>query len=219
MNVLRAVLTCDCMPETFDDKWFKAAKRKAGVTNSEIGARRGRDHSVISKIANGSQPMTLEWAQTFSEILDVPLATVLEKTGAAQPPLARALPPGLSEGDAAPFTYAPSMPEVARHREIARTMGERPGVDVWRVKGRAMMLAGLIEGDFILVDTHAAERVRPGDIVIAQVYNPRGAITVLRRFEPPVLVAASPDPADARVHVVDGENVVIRGKVIASWRV
>jgi SOS-response transcriptional repressor LexA len=98
-------------------------------------------------------------------------------------------------------------------------MGDRPGVDVWRVKSRAMALSGLLEGDFMLVDTHAAERVRAGDVVIAQIYTRTGANTVLRRFEPPVLVAASADPADGRVHVVDGDNVVIRGKVVASWRI
>jgi hypothetical protein len=62
--------------------------------------------------------------------------------------------------------------------------------------------------------------VRPGDVVIAQVYDRGGsAKTVLRRFEPPVLVAASMDPEDWRVHVVDGNNVLIRGKVVASWRI
>jgi SOS-response transcriptional repressor LexA len=165
----------------------------------------------------GRQSMTLDWAKAFADVLQVPLATILEKAGVADAPLVQQLSPGFAESDAAPFAHAPGSGD-GQQRSIAAAMGERPGVDVWRVKSRAMALSGLLEGDFILVDTHAAERVRAGDVVIAQIYTRTGANTVLRRFEPPVLVAASADPADGRVHVVDGVNVVIRGKVVASWR-
>ena len=75
-------------------------------------------------------------------------------------------------------------------------------------------------GDSILVDTHQGDRCRAGDIVIAQIYNRSGgAATVLRRFEPPVLISAPPDPEALKVNVVDGDHVVIKGKVIAKWRV
>ena len=79
---------------------------------------------------------------------------------------------------------------------------------------------GYMPGDYILVDTNAADRARQGDAVIAQIYdNSAGsATTLLRRFEPPVLVAASMEPDERRVHIVDGTNVIIRGKVVASWR-
>jgi hypothetical protein len=203
----------------FDDKWFRDAKRKAGVTNAEIGARRGRDHTVISKLASGSQPMTADWAQVLSEALNVPLATVMEKTGMVDARGAQQLAAGFSDGDAAPYVPGPGLAEGAQVRTVAQALGQRPGVDVWRVRGRAMMLAGLLDGDFILVDTHAADRVKPGDVVVAQVYTPRGATTVLRRFLPPALVAASVEVQDQAVHIVDGVNVLIRGKVVASWRV
>lgn len=202
-----------------DDKWFKLQQKRAGITADQVAARLGRDRSVVSKILSGKQKMTLEWANAFADALQVPLATVLEKAGVTDAPTAQTFSPGFAESDAAPFVYGPGMAEGTQTRSIAQLLGERPGVDVWRVKSRAMALAGLIEGDFILVDTHAAERTRPGDVVIAQIYGRSGANTVLRRFEPPVLVASSADPADARVHVVDGHNVVIRGKVVASWRV
>lgn len=201
-----------------DDKWFKAQQKKAGITADQIAAVLGRDRSVVSKILSGKQRMTLEWAQAFATALHVPLATVLEKSGAADFQAVEQVKPGFSESDATPFIHGPGTVEGPAHRAIATAMGERSGVDVWRVKSRAMALAGLLEGDFILVDMHQAERVRPGDVVIAQIYTPRGATTVLRRFEPPVLLAASADPADNRVYVVDGHNVVIMGKVVASWR-
>lgn len=201
-----------------DDKWFKQQKKRAGVTDSQIAARVGKHPSVVSKIIAGTQRMTLEWAGAFAETLQVPLATVLEKAGVTDAPTAQQVQPGFAESDAAPYVPGPGLAEAATVRSLAQAFGARPGVDVWRVKTRAMLLAGLLPGDFMLVDTHQAETVKPGDAVVAQIYNRTGATTVLRRFEPPVLVAASADPADARVHVVDGVNVVVRGKVTASWR-
>lgn len=199
-----------------DDKWFKTQQKKVGVTAEDIARRMNRSRSNVSHILNGKQRMSLEWAKAFSEVLQVPVATVLEKAGAADPATAQQLSPGFAESDAAPFV-ARGMDDRAP-MTLAQAFGAKPGVDVWSVKGRAMVLAGYMPGDFILVDTHAAERVKAGDAVIAQVYGRNGARTVFRRFEPPVLVAAGTDPADAGVHVVDGENVVIRGKVVASWR-
>lgn len=199
-----------------DDKWFKRQQKIAGITAEDIAARIGRDRSLVSRILNGRQRMSLEWAKAFSDALGVPLATVLEKAGVTGSETVAQLSPGFAEADAVPFVHRPEDPGAM----IARALGaDRPGVDVWRVKGEAMMLDGTLPGDHLLVDTHQAERCSAGDLVLVQIYSRTDATTLLRRYEPPVLVAASPHAADRRVHVVDGVNVVIRGKVIASWRV
>jgi hypothetical protein len=202
-----------------DDKWFKAQQKKAGVTAEDIARRMGRDRSVVSHILSGRQKMSLDWARAFAETLHVDIADVLEKSGAADIKVTQAMRPGFTESDAVPWVPGPGLAEGAAVRSIAVAFGgDRPGVDVWRVKGRAMALAGVLDGDFILVDTHQAERVKAGDIVVAQVYRRDGATTVLRRFQPPVLVAASIDAEENKVFVVDGENAAIRGKVTALWR-
>ena len=209
------MLTSDRM----DEKWFKAQQRKVGVTAEDIANRMGRARSNVSHILTGKQRMSLDWAKAFAEVLQVPLATVLEKAGVTDGETARQVAPGMSEGDAAPWQGAPGQQDQQTVRAIAAALGAtRPGVDVWRVKSASMVLGGLMVGDFLLVDGHQADRAKPGDVVIAQVYNRDGATTVLRRFEPPVLVAASCDPEERKVHVVDGENVLIRGRVVASWR-
>lgn len=202
-----------------DDKWFKAQQRRVGVTAEDIANKLGRARSNVSHILNGHQRMSLEWAKAFAEVLEQPLDVILEKAGVTDAPTAQRVVPGFSEQDAAPFVYGPGFAETNAVKSIATAMGERPGIDVWRVNSATMALAGLLVGDFMLVDTHQSERVRAGDVVVAQVYTRSSAMTVLRRFEPPVLVAASADPADGRVFVVDGENVVVRGKVVASWRI
>jgi SOS-response transcriptional repressor LexA len=201
-----------------DDKWFKRQQKKIGVTAEDIAAARGLSRVNVSHILTGRQRMSLDWAKAFADVLQVPLATILEKAGVTDEPITQQLSPGFAESDASPFSPPPG--QADQMKTIAAALGaSRPGIDIWRVKSNAMALGGLLDGDFILVDTHQSERVRAGDVVIAQLYQRNGtAITVLRRFEPPVLVAASADPADRRVYVVDGENVVIRGKVIASWR-
>lgn len=201
-----------------DVLWFKAKQKAAGLTSFDLGAAIGRDRSVISRIFNGSQKMTLEQARTIAEMLKVPLTEVIERSGIGGKQTAQEISPGFAESDVAAWVPGPGLAEAGTVKTIAAAFGERPGVDVWRVKSKAMALAGLLEGDYFLLDTHQAERVRAGDIVVAQVYSRTGATTVLRRFEPPVLIAASLNPDDGRVYVVDGENVVIRGKVVAVWR-
>lgn len=203
-----------------DDKWFKQQQKRVGVTADEIAQKMGRTRANVSHILTGRQRMSLDWAKAFAEVLQVPLATVLEKAGVTDAPTAQTIAPGFAESDAAPWIPGPGLAEGQQVPTIAQALGGgRPGVDVWQVKGQTMALAGLLAGDFLLVDTHQAERARPGDVVVAQIYTPRGANTVLRRYEPPVLVAASTSPEDGRVFVVDGVNVVIRGKITASWRV
>ncbi len=203
-----------------DAKWFKTQKKKAGVNDGDIAAVLNRDRSIVSKIASGAQRMSLDWAQAFATALNVPLSEVLERSGATDPATAQAAAPGFGESDAAPFLPAPDMGAAARSQLeiIGRTFGQRPGVDVWQVKSRTLELAGFLPGDMMLVDTFATERLAPGDIVVAQVYSRTGAKTVLRRWLPPVLVAATMDKSDEQVFVVDNDNVSIRGKVMAQWR-
>ena len=202
-----------------DEKWFKQQQRRMGVTSEDIAQRAGRTRTSISNIYTGRQRMSLDWAKVFAEVLQQPLDEVLRRAGVTDEPTAQALAPGFSDSDAS--AWVPKAGEAGNAQIIASAFGARPGVDVWQVRGGAMALQGLLPGDFMLVDTHAAERARAGDTVIAQVYdNVRNrAVTILRRLEPPVLVAASADIDERRVYVVDGVNVVIRGKVTPSWRV
>lgn len=203
-----------------DVMWFKKQQKRVGATAADIAERLGRHHSVVSRIYMQRQPMTLEYAKAFADVLQVPIDEVLKRAGALETHEAQPLELGFSDSDAAQYV-APSAHTQLHTKRIAQHFGgERPGVDVWQVKTSVMALQGLLVGDFIIVDTHASERVRGGETVIAQRYdhNLGAAVTMLRRFEPPVLVAASADPEDRRVHVVDGDNVVIRGKVIAAWR-
>lgn len=201
-----------------DDKWFKKQQKRVGVTAEDIAEELGRDRSVVSRIYVGRQRMSLDQARVFSKVLDTPLDVILEKAGIADPEIGRQVSPGFADNDAVQFLpkdYSENM------RSAAHAFGaDRPGVDVWQVKKDSLVLNGYLPGDFIVVDTHAANRCGAGDIVIAQQYNGKTgqANTILRRYEPPVLIAANSNPKDQRVLFHDGTNVLITGRVFASWR-
>lgn len=201
-----------------DAQWFKKRLKQTGRTAGHVADRAGKARSGFSHILNGQQAMSIDWARAFAEETETALDEVLRRAGAIPDgaiPVAR---PGFAEGDASPWIGPPAAETKAR--DVADYLGARPGVDLWMVRTGAMTGDGFMPGDCILVDTHQSEQVRAGDVVIAQVYDMRLGVaqTLLRRFEPPVLVAASCNPDDRRVHVVDGSNVVIRGRVTASWR-
>lgn len=201
-----------------DVDWFKQKQKEARVTADDIARAMGRNRSNVSNIYNGRQKMSLDWARAFAQVLGQPLDEVLRHAGITAPGEARQIQVGFSDGDAVPFRA--DTPEARREQARAQALGAGPGVDVWTVRSNALLLAGYLPGDQLLVDSHAADRARAGDIVLAQHYDAQtaSAQTILRRFEPPVLLSASPDPADQGALVVDGRNVLIRGVVVASWR-
>lgn len=202
-----------------DDKWFKQQQKIAGVTADEIANEMGRDRSIVSRIYTGRQKMSVEWAKAFAKVLDVPLDEVLRRAGVLDQTQSRRIRPGFSEGDAE--IWIGKNADADRLDAIAAAFGGgKPGIDVWKMNSSAMALDGILAGDFLLVDSHQSELCRAGDVVVAQNYNWKtgDATTIIRRFEPPVLVAAGTDTDSKRVLVVDGNNVVIKGKVIACWR-
>lgn len=200
-----------------DANWFKRRKKSLGVTDADIANVIGRDRSAVPKILAGQQKMTFEWADAFAKALNVPAAEILEKSGDFTPEFAASFKPGFAESDVLHWTPAPDQRQVPL---IGDALGARPGVDIWRIKSTALVLAGYLPGDFILVDTYAAERVKSGDIVVAQVYTRDGAAkTVLRKWMPPALIPAAAPGDIEQVYLVDNDNVSIRGKVTACWRV
>ncbi len=202
--------------------WFKHKQRIANVTSFDLGNAIGRDRTVVSRIYTGRQKMTLEQAEAFAKVLDVPVSEVLQQAGIASKETVQQLNPGFAESDVAAWVPKPDGRDGPDIEAMARAMGGgRNGVDVWRVKSRAMVLAGYLEGDYMLVDTGQRDTCKAGDVVLAQVYDFEvgAATTILRRYQTPVLVAASADPAEWGVHVVDHGAVAIMGKIVGSWRV
>lgn len=202
-----------------DDKWFKKRQKELGVTADQIAEKMGRNRSAVSHIYSGQRRMSLDWAQAFADALDVTVDEVLHRAGVLDEQKAQTLHPGFADSDAVPF--AGKGGDQDRNQVIAGALGGHPaGIDIWTVRSSALILRGYLPGDLILVDTHKSELCKSGDVVIAQVYNWQtgSAETILRLYEPPVLLSACANTDAPVSRVVDGQNVVIKGKVIASWR-
>lgn len=203
-----------------DTIWLKKSLKSAGKTTADLAEAINRDRAVVSRILNGRQSASIEQAKHFAAVLDRPVSEVLEKLGLTDAATAKIFQPGFAEGDAAEFVFSTAA-SADPARTVAIALGaDRPGVDTWTVKSDAMVLSGFLPGDLMLVDTRSAEICKAGDAVIAQTYDWQtgSATTLLRRYEPPVLVASTSNSDMHRVIVLDGHNTVVRGKVIATWR-
>ena len=95
----------------------------------------------------------------------------------------------------------------------------RDEVSLWELHTSALTYAGYLPGDILVVDIEIAPTA--GDIVCAQLYrwSPEKAETVFRIFEPPnYLVAAPSDRALMKPIIVDYDNTMIVGVVVATVR-
>ncbi|MEO0859208.1 MAG: hypothetical protein AAFY65_01245 [Pseudomonadota bacterium] len=200
-----------------DRTWFDERMRQNNVTSADVARAADKARTGLSNILSGKQRMTTPWAEALASLLNEPIteifvrAGVLRREEVSPQPLA-----GMSEPDVVPFQHS----NTADMNSLEKLFGaDRPGIDVWQVRSNGLAAMGYLRDDFVVVDSHASERARMGDAVIAQIYDRNGdAATVLRRFEPPVLIDFSPDPTERHVQLVDHDNVVIRGVVTASWR-
>ena len=200
-----------------DTIWFRQQHHRTGLTAKSLAEKVGGQKGTVFAIMNGRQRMSLKWATAWAEALQVPLELILEKAKSADDSAENNV---ILRNDAMPLSDWTGEVDEARMRAVARASSDGPGIEIWRVNSHAMALAGLMDGDFILINTNTttAEHLQPGDVVLARAHGPRGKSMVLRSFEPPVLVDKNLFPAVGQVQVIDLNTLTILGKVIASWR-
>ena len=97
---------------------------------------------------------------------------------------------------------------------IKALIGGRKAVDSCTIRTRALECIGYVPGDIVIVEL--GRPPAPGDVVCAQVYDwgRSEPETVLRIYEPPVLVSATLDEQLRRPLVVDNVRVIIKGVVL-----
>jgi hypothetical protein len=119
---------------------------------------------------------------------------------------------GLAE-DAVPFDAKDADPAVSA--AIKALVGGRQAADPWTMRTRALERRGYLPGDIVIVDL--GRRPEAGDSVCAQVYDWRrgAAETVMRVYDPPFLLEATHDDQLRKPLVVDNEQVIIKGVLLA----
>jgi hypothetical protein len=119
---------------------------------------------------------------------------------------------GLAE-DAVPFDAKNADPAVMA--AIKALIGGRKSADPWTMRTRSLERRGYLPADIVIVDLGRAPEA--GDAVCAQVYDWRrgAAETVMRVYDPPYLLEASFDEQLRKPLVVDNEQVIIKGVLLA----
>ncbi len=94
---------------------------------------------------------------------------------------------------------------------VKLAIASRNGVEPWLIKSRALDMLGYLPGDVVLIDQN--KRPKSSDIVCAQVTDlaTGSSQTVIRRYEPPFIVAHSAKMGPQRPEMVDDERVTIIG--------
>ncbi|MGV8995948.1 MAG: hypothetical protein ACOH12_03265 [Parvibaculaceae bacterium] len=92
------------------------------------------------------------------------------------------------------------------------------GVDWWEVRSYLLDLEGLLPGDKIAVDLN--RQAQSGDIVMAQVESQGGrdVETVLRKYEPPMLMCRTTQRDYPAPEFVDGTRIIIMGVAVSLRR-
>ncbi len=195
-------------------EWLAKVKAKTGWTSTRIARESHLTPTTVLRFEkNDPQYSNALSAQTMSQIAQgtgVPVTADLLGDAAAAPQMM------LRESEAAP--YRAELGDVLEVAIKAMVSG-RNGLNPWVLRSSALIEAGYLPGDILIVDLNA--EAKPGDIVCAQLYRwaESKAETVFRLFESPgYLLAASRDPSLRRPVLVDDDNAAIKGVVVSTLR-
>jgi hypothetical protein len=191
--------------------WLAEIMARFGIKPTPLAKAAGVAVTTITRKLNDPDDTAI--------LSDLTVARICDYLKIAPPNFLSDDPPnlsGLREQEAEPYVAGAADPLMA----AIQALTSRPGVDPWRIKGRALEYEGYRPGDIAIVDLNATPR--QGDIVCAQIYDwsqPNNTQTVFRRLEPPFLVGAGPEDAARKPRFIDNEAVIIKGVVVASLRV
>lgn len=190
-----------------DDKerlrqWIAGALQRTGWNAARLAREARVSPATLSRALDAGEKFVPSTAT---------ISRIAAATGIPAPPLGGIVPGrGFGEAEVEPCTETAALPAFV----------EDAAHDVWRMRSRALELAGVLPGDLLMV-----ERDRPavgGDIVCAQVYDLQreSADTVFRLYDQPFLITRTMDPAAHRKPLlVDGQAVLIVGVAVRVLRI
>jgi transcriptional regulator with XRE-family HTH domain len=167
---------------------LKQLLAKNGISQTDLARLLRRDKAVITNLFQGKRQLKAEEAMVIASHIGVPVAQILgihEPRGLAEPAVL------------IPFQSEPEMSKrntgvVKKDGKFFLEMNDRglsPKAYALEVGDDSMNLAGIMKGDIVI-----SELDRPckhGQIVIAQHYQGRGAKTLIRKYEAPLLLPYS----------------------------
>lgn len=178
-----------------------------GITQTGLAQILGRDKSVITNLFQGRRQLKADEAMLIARHIGVPVTQVL------------GVPPELKGGAGMyeppvliPFQHEPTpgkkrLGVVKRDGrsflEVAEGSGYTPKAYALEVADDSMNLSGILPGDVVISELDRA--CKPGQVVVAQHYQGKGAKTVIRRWQPPFLMPHSTAPGFRPLNAEEGE--------------
>lgn len=195
-------------PQDITRAWLKAVLEKTGLDPTGLAHKAGVHPSTLTRFVNNENVTHDLSRRTISGIEKV--------TGIAYGEH-RVRPRVLQVSEPEAQAYVIDSPDNDRRIDeaVRYLLQAQNGLDPWRLKSRALELAGYLPGDVLIVDLNAEPE--DGDAVVAQNYE-GGTETIFRLYQKPYLVAAAVDRVPRRPLLVDDDSVMIRGVVIAMFR-
>ena len=175
------------------------------MNQAELAEAAGVHPSTLSRVLKKDGTGTLHGRtlRKLEKVTGILFSAVIDTSSAS-------VPRGLAE-DAVPFDAESADPAVSA--AIRALIGSRGDADSRTVRTRALEGLGYLPGDIVIIDLRR-KPVR-GDVVCAQVSasGRGGPETVMRIYQPPVLLPATFDPQQ-RPLWVDDPRVKIEGVVL-----
>jgi hypothetical protein len=214
MRELSICVTLSIMNELHEQMrhWLANVLQTHGLTANRLATMIGKSPTTLTRVLNDPNA---------KHTLSTPTIDAIMRVTGAQPPGSHAMArPGeapriaMSELDGLPIS--PQTGDLRVDEAVRYLCQATPGLDPWRLNTRALEALGYLPGDVVITDQAAT--AEHGDVVVAQIYRPRGAETVFRMFAKPFLVAAAQDRVARQPLLVDDSHVAIRGVVVAMFR-
>lgn len=163
-----------------------------GLNQTDLAHILGRDKAVITNLFQGKRRLKADEAMLIARHIGVPVAEILgePKGGLNEPPV---LIPFQHEPQSGKKLANVVKKEGKFYLEVNEPAGYSSKTYALEVRDDSMNLSGILPGDIVISELDRT--CKAGQIVVAQHYQGRGAKTVIRTYEPPLLLPHSTDAA------------------------
>lgn len=193
--------------------WLADVLEKNGLSANRLAKMIGKSASTLTRVLNDPNAKHTLSTPTVDAIIRVTRAA---PPGLLAGPVRAGEPPRLPQGELDGLPVAVKTGDIRVDDAVRYLIQAEARLEPWRLNTRALEGLGYLPGDVVITDQTAPPE--HGDVVVAQIYNPRGAETVFRMYAKPFLVAAAQDRVARLPMLIDDSNVVIRGVVVAMFR-
>ena len=177
---------------------IKELRNEHGLSVRALAARLNAAPTTVSDLENGKRELNTNWMLRLSKVFSVSPEEVAGWGSKWK---------GFSE-DAEPYGGD------TKHFKLKDTEF------TYVVKSNCLNQIGISPGDILIVDMSpsAFEKLKTGDVVIAQVYRENDATTILRQFLNPNILVSNSSEENAPVINTSKEDVAIKGVVTSSTK-